>query len=187
MKSIHERHLKKLVFAWAVCFLALLSFYFLMLAPQEKYRIHTRQTLIRAKQSAQTARRAANTQNRDGLLDKVARMEQTLREFLFEVDNVANLTFDIDRIFNDIELSSSSITSTGSAEIEEIENCDYLFSKDMDVDFASDFNKFAAFVNALEESRPAIFIDQFEIIRSGQSNTAHKVSMKLAVLVDKGA
>ena len=46
-------------------------------------------------------------------------------------------------------------------------------------------DKFAAFLNALERSRPVIFIDKFQIIRSRDSNSNHTVDMKLAVLVGK--
>jgi hypothetical protein len=35
--------------------------------------------------------------------------------------------------------------------------------------------------------RPVIFVDTFSITRSGESDSGHKVDMKLAVLVGKNA
>ena len=187
MKAVYARYLKTAAFGWAACFMGLLLFYLFVLAPQEKSRIQTQKMFIQTKQLAQAAKHAAKTENRARLLDLVTTMENTLKDFLFGEENIANLTFDIDRISNDIKLDSSSITATGSAGIVEIENCDHLFAKNVNVNFASDFNKFAAFINALERSRPVILIDKFEIIRTKQSDTNHKVTMKLAVLVHKVA
>lgn len=185
MKAVYTRHLKTAAFGWAACFMGLLLFYLFVLGPQEKSRIQTQEKFIRARQLAQSASEAAKKENRDKLLDLVTKMENTLGDFLFGEENIANLTFDIDRISNDIELDSSSITARGSAAVVKIANCEHLFARNINVNFASDFNKFAAFVNALERSRPVILIDTFEIIRSKKSDTNHKVTMELAVLVHK--
>ncbi|MHC4116263.1 MAG: hypothetical protein ACYSWO_02025 [Planctomycetota bacterium] len=187
MKAFYARRLKTAAFGWAACFMGLLLFYLFVLAPQEKSGIQTQEAFIQAKQLAQSAREAAKKENRDKLLDLITKMENTLEDFLFGEENIANLTFDIDRISNDIQLDSSSITAKGSAGIVKIANCEHLFTKNVNVDFVSNFNKFAAFVNALERSRPVILIDKFEIIRSKQNDTNHKVTMELAVLVHRDA
>ena len=185
MKVVYTRHLRTAVLAWTGCFMLLLLFHLLVLAPQEKLRIQTEGLFTQTKRMTQAAKEAARLENQTKLQELVTHLDDTLKNFVFEEGDTANLTFDIDRISNDIKLDSSSITATGSAGIVEIENCNHLSAKYVNVNFASTFNKFAAFLNALERSRPVIFIDKFEIIRSRDSNSNHIVDMKLAVLVGK--
>lgn len=185
MKVVYTRHLKTAILVWAACFMLLLLFHLLVLAPQEKLRIKTGRLSTQTKWMARAAKEAARQENRNKLVELVANLDDTLNNFVFEAENTANLTFDIDRISSDIKLDSSSITATGTAGIVEIENCKHLLAKYVNVNFVSTFNKFAAFLNALERSQPVIFIDKFEIIRSRDSNSNHTVDMKLAVLVGK--
>lgn len=185
MKVVYARHLKTAILVWAACLMPLLLFHLLVLAPQEKLRMQTEELFTQTKRMAQAAKEAARRENQIKLQELVTHLDDTLKNFVFEEEDTANLTFDIDRISNDIKLDASSITATGSAGIVEIENCNHLSAKYVNVNFTSTFNKFAAFLNALEKNRPVIFIDKFEIIRSRDSNSEHTVDMKLAVLVAK--
>ncbi len=185
VKLVYTRHVKTAGLAWAGCFMLLLLFHLLVLAPQEKLRIQTETLFTQTQLKAQAATEAARHENQIKLLELVGNLDDTLKNFVLEEEHTANLTFDIDRICNDIKLDSSSITATGSAGIVKIENCNHLFAKYVNVNFASSFNKFAAFLNALERSQPVIFIDKFEIIRSRDGSSNHTVDMKLAVLVGK--
>lgn len=185
MKSIYRKYIKMGISVWAGCFIVFFLFYLLVLAPQEKVKARTESQFTETRRTAHAAKEAAREENKGKLKEQAANLDKRLQDFIVEEADTANLTFDIDRISNAIELDSSSITTMGSQGIVEIENCEYLFAKQINVDFASSFNKFAAFINALERNRPVIFIDTFAITRAREDNSNHSVSMKLAVLVGK--
>ena len=183
MKSIYRKYIKIVVSFWAVCFVILLFSYLIVLAPQEKQRRMTEQKLAEATQHAQSAREAADEKNE--LLEQLKKSESTLKDFVIDRDNAANLTFDIGRISSDIKLNSFSSISTVSEEGLKTDNHKYINARQITVNFNSSFNKFATFLNLLERKRPAILIDTFSITRSPESDTGNKVNMKLAVLVEK--
>lgn len=185
MKSIYKEYFKGGVLVWAGCFIVFLFFYLLVLVPQEKLRTGVEERLIETKRLAGAAREAAKEERKIKLNEQVENFDKKLKNFVTEQEDTANLTFDISQISSDIKLGSFSITTTGSEGIIEIDNCDYIFAKHIDINFVGSFNQFAAFLNALEMWRPVIFIDTFSITRSKGSASGHKVDMKLAVLVGK--
>lgn len=185
MKSIYRKYFKAGVFIWAACFIVFLLFYLLVLIPQEKLRARVEERFIETKSIAEAAREAAKEERKIKLNNQVENFDKELRNFVTEQEATANLIFDISQISSDIKLGSFSITATGSEGIIKIDNCDYIFAKHIDITFVASFNQFAAFLNALERCRPAIFIDTFSISRSRQSASGHEVDMKLAVLVGK--
>ncbi|MHC4230716.1 MAG: hypothetical protein ACYSW0_25040 [Planctomycetota bacterium] len=187
MKSIYRKYIKMGISVWAGCFIVFLLSYVVVLAPQEKLKARTESQFAEARRTALAAKEAAREENKIKLKEQAANLDKRLQEFIIEEADTANLTFDIDRISNTIKLDSSSINTMGSQGIVEIENCEYLFARQINVDFASSFSKFAAFLNALERNRPVIFIDTFTITRARENNLSHSVSMKLAVLVGKDA
>jgi type II secretory pathway component PulM len=187
MKSAYGKYLRVGVLVWAGCFIGLLLFYLLVLGPQEKSRIQTEKRFAETQRVAQVAREAAKPESKDKLKQQVADLEKRLRDFVAEQEDTTNLTLDIGQISTDVELSSFPITATADEGIVEIENCDYISAKNVNVNFTSGFNKFATFLNALEGNRPVIFIDTFSITRSREGTSDHKVDMKLAVLVGKDA
>jgi len=185
MELIYRKYLKMGVFVWAGCFIVFLLFYLLVLVPQEKLRASVEERFVETKRIAEAAREAAKEERKIELSNQVENLDKRLKGFVTEQEETANLTFDISQISSDIKLRSFSITATGSEGIIEIDNCDYIFAKHIDITFVSSFNQFASFLNALERWRPVIFIDTFSIKRSRQSASGHEVGMKLAVLVGK--
>ena len=185
MELIYRKYLKMGVFVWAGCFIVFLLFYLLVLVPQEKLRASVEERFVETKRIADAAREAAKEERKIELSNQVENLDKRLKGFVTEQEETANLTFDISQISSDIKLRSFSITATGSEGIIEIDNCDYIFAKHIDITFVSSFNQFASFLNALERWRPVIFIDTFSIKRSRQSASGHEVGMKLAVLVGK--
>ena len=187
MKSIYSKYFKIGLSIWAVCFLVLFFSYLIILAPQERLRRATERKLADTNRLAQSARDAAEERNRNRLLDQLSSSGDRLKDFVVEQENAANLTFDIGRISSEIKLNSfSSIFTSGEGTLR-TDNYKHINTRQISVNFNSSFNKFAVFLNALERSRPVIFVDTFSIIRSPESNSGHKVDMKLAVLIGKNA
>ena len=187
MKSIYRKYFKIGILFWAICFIALLLSYLLVLAPQERLRRMTESKLADTKRLAQSARDAAEERNKNLLLEQLSNSGDRLQDFVVEQEDAANLTFDIGRISSEVKLNSFSSIFTGSDGTIKTDNYKHIIARQISVNFNSSFNKFAIFLNRLERSRPVIFIDTFSITRSAESDSGHKVDMKLAVLVGKDA
>jgi hypothetical protein len=172
---------------WAVCFIVLFFSYLVVLAPQEKLRRMTDGKLAETNRLAQSAREAAEERNKNKLLEQISDSGDRLKDFVVEQENAANLTFDIGRISSEIKLNSFSSIFTGGEGTLKTDTYKHINVRQISVNFNSSFNKFAIFLNALERNRPVVFVDTFSIARSTESDSGHKVEMKLAVLVEKDA
>mgnify|MGYP001139752707 CR=1 FL=1 len=187
MKSIYRKYFKIGIIFWAFCLIILLLSYLLVLGPQERLRRMTERKLADTKLLAQSAREAAEEKNKNLLIEQLSKSDKRLKDFVVEQEKSADLTFDIDEIKNEVGLDSFASNPAGSEGTAKTDNYKHIIAKQISVDFNSSFNKFAVFLNALERNRPVFFIDTFSITRSGESDSGHKVDMKLAVLVAKDA
>jgi len=187
MKSIYRKYFKIGILFWSVCFIILLLSYLLVLAPQENIRRMTERKLADTKLLAQSAREAAEERNKNLLLEQLSNSGNRLKDFVVEQQNAANLTLNISRIMSEIKLNSFSSNFTSGERTIKTDNYKHIIARQISVNFNSSFNKFAIFLNTLERSRPVIFVDTFSITRSAESDSGHKVDMKLAVMVGKDA
>ncbi len=187
MKSIYRKYFKIGIIFWVGCFIILFFSYLLVLAPQEKRRREIDRKLNDTKNLAQSAREAAQERNKAKLIELLTDSGNKLKEFVVDPENAANLTLDIGRISSDVNLNAFSSIFAGSEGATRTDNYKHIIPRQISVNFNSSFNKFAVFLNTLERRRPVIFVDTFSITRSGESDSGHKVDMKLAVLVGKDA
>jgi Tfp pilus assembly protein PilO len=187
MKSVYRKYFTIGIIFWAVCFIILLFSYLIVLAPQERLRLMTERKLAETTRLAQSARQAAEESNKNKLLEQLSDSDRRLRDFVVDQEKARNLTFDIGRLSSDVKLNSFSSISTAGEGTLKTDNYKYIVTRQISVNFNSGFTKFAMFLNALERSRPVIFIDSFSITRSAESDSGNKVDMKLAVLVEKEA
>jgi len=105
--------------------------------------------------------------------------------FVVDIENSANLTFDISQIATEKQVASFSVKSRDEHEVSPIPNCARIGENHIDVGFSAGFNQFATFLNALERHRPVIFIDTFTLTSSKQDGQNYQISLKVAVLVRK--
>ena len=187
MKSIYRKYFKTGIIFWALCFVVLLLAYFFVLSPQEKLRRETERKLNDTRNLAKLAEEAAEEKNKAKLIELLSDSGNKLKDFVVEPENAANLSLDIGRIPSDVQLNAFSSNFTGSEGTIKTDNYKHIVPRQISVTFNSSFNMFAVFLNTLEMRRPVIFVDTFSITRSGESDSGHKVDMKLAVLVGKKA
>src|SRR4030042_1027552 len=177
MKSIYGKYFKIGILFWGACFVVLFFSYLVVLAPQERLRRVTERKLAETNRLAQSAREAAEERNKNKLLDQLTKSEDILKGFVVEQENAANLTFEMGRISSEIKLNSFSSMFTGGEGTLKTDSYKHINARQISVNFNSSFNKFAVFLNALERSRPVVFVDTFSITRSTESDTGHKVAI----------
>jgi len=187
MISIYRKYLKTGIIFWAFCFVVLLLAYLFALSPQERLRRITDKKFDETKNLAQSAREAAEEKNKAKLIELLSDSGNKLKDFVVEPENAANLPLDIGRIPSDVQLNAFSSNFTGSEGTIKTDDYKHIIPRQISVTFNSSFNMFAVFLNTLEMRRPVIFVDTFSITRSTESDSGHKVDMKLAVLVGKKA
>jgi hypothetical protein len=185
MNSVYRSYLKMMAVVWGFCLVVFVLLYVLVLMPQKKFMENTEQQYNKVKPEAESAIMVSQESQLEKLRKQIGDMNNQLNGFLFTPAEVANLNFDISQISKAIGLGGFGITGTGSERVLLYDNCKYLFARSVPVSFNAGFNKFAAFVNALEKHKPVIFINTFSIGRSQQNDGANKVDMELIVFVAK--
>jgi hypothetical protein len=185
MKSLYRGYLKITAIVWGGCLAVFLLVFILVIKPQGKLRIDTESKYNDIKIQVEDAITFSQEKNRERLIKQVADMNSLLGDFLFRPVDAGNLAFEISRISSNIGLVGFGISGTGNERLSLYDGCQYLYTRRIQVSFTAGFNKFAAFVNALEKHRPVIFINSFSISRSQQENATGKVDMELAVLIGK--
>ena len=185
MKSTYGKYLKAGGVFWAVCFVGLFLFYLIVLGPQERLADQTAQRRAEAQARAQEASDAAQERNKIRLEEQVQDAAKTLARFVIAQEATDSLTLDISEISGrGGELGSFGI-SAGADAVIKMPNCKQISGRRVTVSFPSSFNRFAAFLNALERNQPVIIVDTFSITRAREEASPHTVDMSLAVLVDE--
>ena len=182
MKSIHKKYLKIVGYIWAGFFVVFLAAYFLIMAPQLNTKKLLKKKNTEVKQVYMDAKNAELPKTKKILINQIDELSYKLGNFVSNVEDSANVTFDISQIANDKNVTSFGIKD--EQEAKEIPKCKIISENGINVSYSAGFPQFAAFLNALERNRPVVFVDSFMI--SKQNNqTDIKVDMDLTILVKK--
>ena len=111
--------------------------------------------------------------------------DKKLDTFVVIPDDLDDLTFDISRIANSMEITAFASQGTENESFLEIDNCEHIGYTRIEVNFKSSFNTFAQFINALERHEPVVFIDWFRIHRSQKDKLVHDTTLSLCVFIKK--
>jgi hypothetical protein len=184
MGKVLKEYLTMLGMVWIGCIIVFAFVYILVLKPQGKCRHELSKQLEEKKQDYINAREISNKDAREKLVLDVGKLEQHLHKFVADANDYANLTFDISRIANKINVVSFSIKGKNTKGVYEIPKCELIGENKMDISFGGDFNQFASFLNELERHEPVLFVDTFTIEKANLEDQANKVSMSLSVFVE---
>ena len=189
MNPLYKKYLTTVVLVWAGSFVVFLLANMLILTPQKEIKQQVDKELAEKKQMYETVRKLSQHDSQLKLKEQTERLQDCLKDFLVTAENSGDITFDISRIAGEKKVASFSVKARDSGGGSAVPNCDYISENRIDVTFTSDFNQFAAFLNALERHQPIIFVDKFAITRSetrpDETESGHQVTMELAVLAKK--
>jgi hypothetical protein len=185
--KIYKKYLMIAAIAWAACLVLLILVYMVVLRPQRNSKKHLENTLAEKKQLYEFAQRAAQEQTKIQLNEQIERLRDRLKNFVVDFEDSANLTFDIGQIANEKKVASFSVKTKEErgVPVTPIPDSNCVRENHIDVSFTAGFNQFANFVNALERHRPVLFVNEFAITRSNQSNSVYQVTLDVAALVRK--
>src|SRR4030042_3692161 len=151
MKSIYGKYFTKVALAWMLCFVAFFFAYMLMLAPQKKSKEQLGKQLEEKKQLYGSALSAAQKETQIRLNEQIERLRDKLKTFVVDFEDSTDVTFDISQIANAKEVTSFSIATNKRDRSRDPTTSDkYIYESRIDISFlVSDFNQFAALLNAL--------------------------------------
>lgn len=184
MGKVLKDYLTMLGLVWIGCLIVFVFVYVLAVKPQSRYKHKLAKELEEKKRDYLAVCEISNKGTREKLVLDVEKLQQKLHRFVADANNYANLTFDISRIANKINVVSFSIKGKNSKGSYEIPRCKLIGENKMDISFGGDFSQFASFLNALERHQPVLFVDTFAIDRSNRDDDTNKVSMSLSVFVE---
>jgi Tfp pilus assembly protein PilO len=183
--KIYRKYLIRTAIAWSACLVLFVLAYVIILGPQRSNRKRLENTLTEKKQQYEMAQEAAQEQTKIRLNEQIDSLQNTLKDFVLDFEDSANLTFDIGRIANEERVDSFSIKSDDKQSVSEIPDCNSICENHIDISFIAGFNQFATFVNALERHQPVLFVNEFSISRSKKGQSAYQVSLDVAAFVKK--
>lgn len=183
--KIYRNYLTRTAIAWAACLVLFILASIFVLGPQKSGRKRLESTLAEKKELYEFAQRAAQEQTKILLNEQIEGLRDTLKDFVVDLEDSANLTFDIGRIANEEDLSSFSIKNNDKQGISEIPDCNSICENHIDISFIAGFYQFATFVNALERHQPVLFVNEFSIARSNKNDSGYKVTLDVATFVKK--
>jgi Tfp pilus assembly protein PilO len=183
--KIYKECLTKAGIMWAACLVLFVLAYLFVLGPQINGKKHLENNLKEKKQQYETAQIAAREQTRNRLNEEIKSMQSILKNFVVDLKDSANLTFDIGKIANEEQVSSFSIGNKDKQGISEIPDCNAIGESHIVIGFIAGFNQFATFVNALERHQPVLLVNEFRISRSNRDKTTYQVTLDVAAFVRK--
>lgn len=186
MKLIYKKNLATVALIWTGCFILLFLVYMFVLVPQRRTKESIENELVGAEQLYQSALKAAEQGTREKLEEQIEQLQSRMGSFAIDINDSANLTFDIGNMASEQGIASFSVKSKGQKVVTEIPDCEYIGENHIDISFSGQFNQFVVFLNELERHRPVIFVDEFTVTRSRhQAKTEHRASLSVAVFVKK--
>jgi len=185
MKTVYKKYFKLVALVWASCFILFLFIYMIVVAPQRECKKQISQQLAEKKQMYEAILKINQQEPQIQLNKQMGQWRDKVKDFVAAPEDLAGLTFDMGQIANNIKLDSFSVKTQGNRESQDVPDCQYICENRINVNFKANFNKFAAFLNAMERHRPVIFVDKFKIAHSDQDDSVSQVSMDLSVFVKK--
>ncbi|MHC4264814.1 MAG: GspMb/PilO family protein [Planctomycetota bacterium] len=184
MRVTVKKYLKTTAMSWAACLILFVLIYMLLLAPQINEKNEIQEQLDEKQQIFNSALQAARKDTKIKMENEIAELRNDLSNFMIAPEDLANLIFDISQMAKEKRVSSFSIESGDEKSSTKVANCQYLGRSRIDLSFASDFERFATLLNALERNTPFVFIDKFNIKSSGSNNQSEpQIQMDLSVFV----
>jgi len=183
--KIQKKYLITVAIVWAGCFMLFLFAYIALLVPQQKNKKRVESRLADIIQSHNSALTANQEDTKKRKNEEIEKLQETMKNFAYDSEDSANLTFDISQIANEKKVNSFSIRMQEDSRGAQKGDLKYIQENRIDISFTGDFNQFAIFLNALERHKPVVFVDNFKITRSTADDSNHRTNMKLAVFLRK--
>ena len=183
--KIHKKYITTIAAVWTGCFILFLAAYIILLVPQQKSKKRIEGQLAEVMQKHNSALTANQEDTKKRKNEEIEKLRETMKNFAYDYEDSANLTFDISQIANNKKVNSFSFKMQEDSRGSQGSDLQYIQENSIDISFIGDFIQFATILNALERHQPVVFVDNFKITRSALEDSNHRTNMKLAVFLRK--
>ena len=155
-----------------------------MIRPQE----HKLQTLQRqiseTEEQLQNVHLARNPKTLQRLQERLEETRNRLGEFVVSLDSAAALNFQIGQLANEVELQDLTSERKEGLSQDVLEGYPNLGEVWFELDFETNFPRFAEFINLLERHRPVVFVEKFNIKQKSQNPKIKDVQLTLCFFIE---
>ncbi|OHB56346.1 MAG: hypothetical protein A2Y12_14840 [Planctomycetes bacterium GWF2_42_9] len=183
MKKKLKKHVKFINLVWVSSIGLAVFTYFVAISPQLQIKKQINSQLADKEEVLTKLSKINNEQAKAEINQQIQQWQENVNEFVINEDQLAGLTFDIGQIAKDNKVDEFIIVSNDSAMTAKVGT--FVSEKQFKVDFKTDFNRFAAFLNAIERHRPVIVINSFSIDSPEYDISTNHVNMIISVYVKK--
>ena len=180
-----KKNLKISAVIWAACLVLFVLIYILVLGPQNRARKRLDGEFNEIKQTYEFAQNAAREETKNRLLEQIGVLQKDLGVFITDIENSADLIFDISRIAREKNVASLNVEKEKEHLGSDKDLAKNISESRINISFTAGFSQFAAFLNALERHQPVLFVDEFKLVQSNQNESAYQVDIDVAALIKK--
>ncbi|MEJ5258626.1 MAG: hypothetical protein WHS88_00370 [Anaerohalosphaeraceae bacterium] len=172
---------------WGPWLLLTLAFYTLVLTPQAERLRKVHQDLLVSSDRVSVARLASQPDTQQRQRELLGELQQRIDEFLVPTGQQDKILFEISRLASKYGLSEYAGKTREDVWSAEEAGRAKLKRMWQTISFRGTFQQFASFVNALERSRPAVFVESASIERSRQESKLHSARLLVSFLIQPDA
>lgn len=168
---------------WGPWGLGLLSFYTLVMTPQAARVKAVHQELTTSTDRVSIARLASQPDTQKRQRELLAELQQRIEDFLQPAGAQDKILFEISRLANTLGLSEYAGKSREDVWSAEDSGKSKVKRMWLTISFRGSFRQFAAFVNALERNRPAVFVESATIEHARQQSKQHSAKLLVSFFI----
>ncbi|OHB44794.1 MAG: hypothetical protein A2178_01270 [Planctomycetes bacterium GWC2_49_10] len=185
MQAIYRKYIATVTVIWTAALILFVLGYMFILIPKDKEVQSQREALNAKEFELKRAIDADSNESRTKLAEEFGNLSERAANYVLSIEAASKLAFDIGQIASELEVKefSCSVNNNYNDMLNIIPDCKSISVMYLGVNFNSSFNKLAQFINRLERSRPAIFVDKFDIAYAADDNNEHKIGLALKVFV----
>jgi hypothetical protein len=180
MRQDGKKKIMVLVLACLIGLAGLGAFYMLMLSPQKDMLLAKQNQVDQEEQKRQILRLASMPSIREKRIQQLESLNEKLLDMVGDYTDSSGMTFAVSEIARDKNLKYFTTSAVKSGADSDLEKCERLTEQRISVSFNADFMDFMKLINALERSRPVVFIDRLNVLREDENHSEVKADMELA-------
>jgi len=183
MRKFDKKQLKQVSLIWVASFVLAMLMYVVVISPQMQEQKQILKKLADKEKTYANLRKITQKEAAENINKQMQQWNDNIRQYVVSDHDFAALTFDISQIAKELKVDEFSIISQENFSSRKETN-KYISEKQVKVSFKSGFQKFAAFMSAIERHQPVIFVTNFSITDSEHKASGCEVEMLLSVYVE---
>lgn len=180
------RYSAALAAAWVGGLALIGTGYFFFQVPKQTMLMQIEHQYAESRQGRELAETAARDEVRQKAQQRLEAVQQAIHAYSLPADNVTSLAFEIGKTATELGLSEFASKHRRSQTVSTVEKSKCVAEAFLSVEFKASFDQLAQFINRLERSSPAVYIEELDV-RRGQDGRPHEVRMELSFLTTEDA